>query len=62
MADIHGYFPEYPGKNIIPIFDGLFISDNLLRYLTKHRIYALGMGAETMELLNGEQLAHANFT
>ena len=62
MEEIHGYFPEYQGKTIIPIFAGLFIPDNLLRYLTKHRIYALGMGTETMELLNWEQLTSAKFT
>ncbi|NJO17415.1 MAG: hypothetical protein HC877_17230 [Thioploca sp.] len=62
MADIHGYFPEYQGKEIIPIFAGLFIPDNLLRYLTKHRIYALGMGEQTMELLNWEPLASTNLT
>jgi hypothetical protein len=56
MADIHGYFPEYQGKTIIPIFAGLSVPDNLLRYLTKHKIYALGMGKETMELLNFDQL------
>jgi hypothetical protein len=60
MADIYGYFPEYQGKMIIPIFAGLFIPDNLLHYLTKYKIYALGMGAETMELLNFEQLTQAN--
>ncbi|NJO18192.1 MAG: hypothetical protein HC877_21405, partial [Thioploca sp.] len=60
MADIHGYFPEYQGKEIIPIFAGLFIPDNLLRYLTQHRIYALGMGEQTMELLNWEPLTSAN--
>ena len=59
IADIYGYFPEYQGKTIIPIFAGLFIPDNLLRYLTKHKIYALGMGENTMELLNFEQLTSA---
>ncbi len=62
MDDIHGYFPQYQGKTIIPIFAGLFIPDNLLRYLTKHKIYALGMGAETMELLNFELLNQPNLT
>ncbi|NJO15022.1 MAG: hypothetical protein HC877_04520 [Thioploca sp.] len=62
ISEIQGYFPEYQGKTIIPIFAGLFIPDNLLRYLTKHRIYALGMGTETMELLNWEQLTSAKFT
>jgi hypothetical protein len=62
MADIYGYFPEYQGKEIIPIFAGLFIPDNLLRYLTKHRIYALGMGEQTMELLNWELLTSTNLT
>ena len=62
IADIYGYFPEYQGKEIIPIFAGLFIPDNLLRYLTKHRIYALGMGEQTMELLNWELLTSTNLT
>ncbi len=61
MADIYGYFPEYQGKEIIPIFAGLFIHDNLLRYLTKYRIYALGMGEQTMELLNWEQLTPSSY-
>jgi hypothetical protein len=56
MADIHGYFPEYQGKQIIPIFASFSVPDNLLRYLTKQKIYALGMGENTMELLNFEQL------
>lgn len=59
LADIHGYFPEYRGKTIIPIFAGLSIPENLVRYLTKHKIYALGMGEETMKLLNFESLATA---
>ncbi|NJO17416.1 MAG: hypothetical protein HC877_17235 [Thioploca sp.] len=62
MADIYGYFPEYQGKEIIPIFAGLFIPDNLLRYLTQHRIYALGMGEQTMELLNWEQLTPSSYS
>ena len=56
LADIHGYFPEYQGKTIIPIFAGLSFPENLIRYLTKHKIYALGMGEETMELLNFDML------
>ncbi len=60
IADIHGYFPEYRGKRIIPLFASFSVPDHLLRYLTKQKIYALGMGADTMELLNFEQLAQAN--
>lgn len=43
IADIHGYFAEYQDNRC------------LLRSIcqrTKNKIYALGMGAETIELLN----------
>lgn len=58
LADIYGYFPEYQDKMVIPIFAGLSIPENLQHYLTKHKIYALAMGDETMELLNFDLLAH----
>jgi hypothetical protein len=52
LAEIEDYFPEYQGKTIIPIFASLAISEHVVSYLTKRRIYAMAMGEETMTLLN----------
>ncbi|BAP54667.1 hypothetical protein THII_0370 [Thioploca ingrica] len=57
LAEVTDYFPEYQGKTIIPIFASLYLDDDLVNYLTKKRIYALAMGDETMELLNGQRFA-----
>jgi hypothetical protein len=56
LAEVTAYFPEYQGKTIIPIFASWYLDDDLVNYLTKKRIYALAMGDETMELLNGQRL------
>jgi hypothetical protein len=55
LEEVTAYFPEYQGKTIIPIFASLYLDDDLVNYLTKKRIYALAMGDETMELLNGQR-------
>lgn len=57
VRDIHGYFPEYQGKTIVPIFAALYLPAEVVKYLTRHRIYAMGMGDETMQLLNFEEIA-----
>ncbi|RMF27986.1 MAG: hypothetical protein D6759_16665, partial [Chloroflexi bacterium] len=44
--------PEYRGKRIIPIFASLYMGEDVVNYLTRHRIYAMAMGEETMDLLN----------
>ncbi len=49
------YFPEYRDKTLIPIFSSLYIPENIQQYLSKHKIYALGMNDVTMTLLNGDQ-------
>jgi hypothetical protein len=52
LAEFTGYFPEYEGKTIIPIFASLHLSEEIVKYLSKKNIYAMAMGTETMELLN----------
>jgi hypothetical protein len=54
------YFPEYRGRKLIPIFSSLAIPEPVVNYLTKHRIYALAMGDETMEILNLDQVQRRN--
>ena len=55
-GEFYGYFPQYQGRKLIPIFSSLYLAEPAVNYLTKHGIYALAMGDETMTLLNFEQL------
>jgi hypothetical protein len=50
------YFPEFDGKRIIPVFASLAIPANVTAYLSKHSIYAMAMGDETMEILNAREV------
>jgi len=50
------FFPEYRGKRLIPIFGSWAIPDALVDRLTGHGIYAMRMGADTMELANAAAL------
>ncbi len=52
LEEIEDYLPEYRGKRIIPIFASLYMGEDVVNYLTRHRIYAMAMGDETMDLLN----------
>ncbi len=57
LPEMGEYFPESRDKRIIPIFSSLHIPEDLLRYMTRHRIYAMGFGEETMDLLNFEEMS-----
>ena len=57
LPQIEDYFPEYAGKKIIPIFASLYIGEDVVNYLTRNRIYAMGMGEETMELINFQKVS-----
>ncbi|MBF0591105.1 MAG: hypothetical protein HQL02_03350 [Nitrospirae bacterium] len=56
LKDIFDYFPEAEGKRVIPIFSSLYLTKDLVTYLTRQNIYALGMGSSTMELLNQQEI------
>ncbi|MBF0539308.1 MAG: hypothetical protein HQL03_13755 [Nitrospirae bacterium] len=56
LKEIFDYFPEAEGKRLIPIFSSLYLSKDLVTYLTRQHIYALAMGSSTMELLNLQEL------
>ncbi|MBF0413528.1 MAG: apolipoprotein A1/A4/E family protein [Desulfamplus sp.] len=57
LPNIYNYFPQYKEKRLIPIFSALHIPDDIKNYLTKHKIYAMAMTDETMDLINFEALA-----
>lgn len=48
------YFPEYKGKKLIPIFSSIYVPDDMVKYLSKNKIYAMGMNEDTMDLYNPE--------
>jgi len=51
------FFPEYKGKELIPIFSSLYISDDVVQLLTQAGIYAMAMSDDSMDLLNFEEVS-----
>ena len=60
LPEITDYFPEYADKTIVPIFSSLNLNEDMINYLTKHQIYAMAMGDETMVLLNRTKISLDN--
>lgn len=52
LKNVPDFFPEHTSKKIIPLFSSLYIPEHVLNYLTKNKIYALGMGDDVIEVLN----------
>ena len=55
-GDFFGFFPEYAGRRLIPIFSALALAESDVRYLSREKIYALTMGEETMEIVNRTEI------
>src|SRR5437870_9409059 len=56
LAEAKDYFPQYAPLPLHPVFAALSVPEHVVHYCTRHRIYALGLGAETMQLLNLAEL------
>jgi len=56
LKEVFDYFPEYRGYELVPIFASMKLSPDLVKYLTRLRIYALALGSGTMELLNYQEV------
>jgi hypothetical protein len=52
LAEAKDYFPQYAALPLYPVFAALSVPDHVVQYCTRHRIFALGLGPETMQLLN----------
>ena len=50
------YFPEYRGTPIVPVFSSLYLSTDLVTYLTRQGVYAVAMGDDVMRVLNREHV------
>mgnify|MGYP000901119455 FL=1 len=46
------YYPEFTGKKIIPILASLFIPEEVIKFLTKNRIYAMVLKGDIMDIVN----------
>jgi len=57
LAEVREYFPQYASLPLYPVFASLSVPDHVVKYCTRHRIYALGLGPETMQLLNLAELS-----
>ncbi len=57
LEEIYDYFPEYKDRRLVPVFSSFYLPGGIVRYLSKHKIYALGMKDETMEILNPELIS-----
>ncbi|MFQ3598699.1 MAG: hypothetical protein SNJ55_08795 [Chloroherpetonaceae bacterium] len=59
LPEFFEFFPELKGKRLIPILSSMRFNPQQLAYLTKHKIYAMSMSGDTMELLNFEEISLA---
>jgi hypothetical protein len=48
------FFPEYGTRRCVGILASLSVDDSVVRYATRRKILAMGMGDATMEVLNPE--------
>jgi hypothetical protein len=60
LNELHEYFPEAKEKKVIPTFASLYIPENVLKYLTKKKIYAISLNGDTMEVLNLKDIKNKN--
>ena len=59
LPEFFEFFPELKGRKLIPIFSSMSFTPPQLAYLTKHKIYAMSMSGDTMELLNFDEISLA---
>ena len=56
LEKIFEYFPEYEGKTVIPTFASLSLPENVVKQLTRKKIYAMTAKGDTMDLVNYEEV------
>lgn len=55
---IYEYFPEHKDKTLVPVFSSFDLPDDVVRYLSKHKILAMAMGEDHMDIVNKDILSH----
>lgn len=53
---IYEYFPEYKDRKLVPVFSSYDLPENVVRKLSTHKILAMAMGEDHMEIVNKEIL------
>lgn len=54
LRDIPSVFPEYSGRRAVGILASLYPDDSVIRRATRKGVLVMGMGDETMHVLNPE--------
>ena len=53
LDEVLEYFPEFGDRTLVPILSSLSLPTPVIDYLSAHRCYAMMMGEEHMEIVNG---------
>ncbi len=56
LEEIDAYFPEFQDRTLVPIFSSLSIPGDIAKYLSRKRIYAMGMKDDTMSIVNFDEV------
>ena len=54
--EFKNYFPEYKDYILIPIFATFYVPEDIVKYLTKNRVFVMGMKNDTMDLINFDDI------
>ncbi|MEE4356852.1 MAG: OmpH family outer membrane protein [Desulfococcaceae bacterium] len=57
LPEIPDFFPEYADRKLIPVFSSLYIPPEVVKYLSRNGVYAMGMRDDGMDLLNFDEVA-----
>jgi uncharacterized coiled-coil protein SlyX len=55
---IYEYFPEHKDKTLVPVFSSFDLPEDVVRYLSKHKILAMAMGEDHIDIVNKDILSH----
>ncbi len=56
LAELPEYSPQYAGLPLRAIFASLYVPGHVVKCCARHAIYAMGLGPETMQILNLDEL------
>ena len=51
LKDFFDFFPEYEGRELIPVFSSWSLDDKVRRRISELKLYGVAMGDETMEIV-----------
>ncbi len=56
LAEVEAFIPEAHGRRVVGVLASLYPSQEVIAYATKRGLLVMGMGDETMDVLNPEAL------